>query len=137
MQGGPPFAQDGKRVMKRFFLITLLGVLAVGPQIAGSQRVAIRVSPAVAMEPAFLTIRATVEPSDENRKPTVTIDSEGYSSSSDIPLEGRSSARLNVLEVRDVPSGLYEVSAIVSGPSGPLATTMQLVKIQPAPGRSR
>ena len=90
MQGGPPFAQDGKRVMKRFFLITLLGVLAVGPQIAGSQRVAIRVSPAVAMEPAFLTIRATVEPSDENRKPTVTIDSEGYSSSSDIPLEGRS-----------------------------------------------
>jgi hypothetical protein len=76
--------------MKRFFLITLLGVLAVGPQIAGSQRVAIRVSPAVAMEPAFLTIRATVEPSDENRKLTVTIDSEGYSSSSDIPLEGRS-----------------------------------------------
>ena len=137
MPGGPPFVVDGTRVMKRFFLIALLGALAVGPQLTGSQRVAIRVSPAVAMEPAFLTIRAIVEPSDENRKLTVTIDSAGYSSSSDIPLEGRSSARLNVLEIRDVPSGLYEVSAVVSGPKGPLATTMQLVKIQPAPGRSR
>jgi hypothetical protein len=90
------------------------------------------------MEPAALTIRATVEPSDENRRLSVTLDSNGgYSTSSDIPLEGRNSARLNVVELRDVPSGLYEVRAVLMGSTGPLAATLQVVKIQPAPGRSR
>jgi len=78
-----------------------------------------------------------LEPSDENRRLSVTLDSEGYSTSSDIPLEGRNSARLNVIELRDVPSGLYEVRAELSGMNGPIATTLQVVKIQPAPGRAR
>jgi hypothetical protein len=125
--------------MKRFFLVALLlSLIVVGPAVNGSQRVAIRVSPVVAMEPAALTIRATVEPSDENRRLSVTLDSNGgYSTSSDIPLEGRNSARLNVVELRDVPSGLYEVRAVLMGSTGPLAATLQVVKIQPAPGRSR
>jgi len=99
--------------MKKVVLMAFLGAFAVGaPPIKGGERIAVRVSPAVAMEPAYLTIRTSVEPSDENRKLTVTVESEEYSSSSDIPLEGRNAARLNVVEVRDVPSGLYE---IVSG----------------------
>lgn len=124
--------------MKRFFLIALLFTLVVvGPSLKGSQRVTMRVSPAVAMEPALLTIRATVEPNDENRKLSLTLESESYATSSDIPLEGRNSARLNVVEIRDVPSGLYEVRAVLSGPRGPLASTIQVVKIQPAPGGRR
>lgn len=125
--------------MNRFFLIAVLfTVVAVTPSVKGSQRVTIRVSPAVAMEPALLTIRATVEPNDENRKLSLMLESEGYATSSDIPLEGRNAARLNVVEIRDVPSGLYEVRAVLSGPTGPLASTLQVVKIQPAPGgRSR
>jgi hypothetical protein len=123
--------------MNRLFVVALLFTLVVAPSLRGSQRVALRVSPVVAMEPAALTIRATVEPSDENRKLSVTLDSDDYSTSSDIPLEGRNSARLNVLEIRDVPSGLYEIRAVVSGTSGPIASTIQVVKIQPAPGRSR
>ena len=110
-------------------------LLIFAPQVRGSQRLAVRVSPIVAMAPAFLTIRATVEPSDDNRKLNVVVDSDGYSTSSDIPLEGRSSARLNVIELRDIPSGLYEVRAVLMGSQGPLASTIQLVKVQPAPGR--
>ena len=123
--------------MNRFFLVALLCALVVAPSVKGSQRVAIKVSPVVAMEPAALTIRATVEPSDENRKLIVTLDSDDYSTSSDIPLEGRNSARLNVIELRDVPSGLYEIRAVLRGSTGPIASTIQVVKIQPAPGRSR
>src|SRR5262245_639351 len=123
--------------MKRLFLMAFLSVFAAAgtPQLKGGERIAVRVSPVVAMEPAFLTIRASVEPSDDNRKLTVTVESDEYSSASDIPLEGRNAARLNVVEVRDVPSGLYEVRAVLSGARGPLAETMQLVKIQPARGR--
>ena len=123
--------------MNRVFLVALLLTLVVAPSVKGSQRVAIRVSPVVAMEPAALTIRATIEPSDDNRRLSVTLDSDSYSTSSDIPLEGRNSARLSVLELRDIPSGLYEVRAVLSGARGPIASTIQIVKIQPAPGRSR
>jgi hypothetical protein len=124
--------------MKHLFLTAVLGALMLSaPSLTGAPKIAVRVSPAVAMEPAQLTIRTLVEPSDENRKLRVTLDSETYASSSDIPLEGRNAARLNVVEIRDVPSGLYEVRAVVSGSTGPLAETMQLVKIQPAVGGRR
>ena len=124
--------------MKNLFLMAVLGALMLSaPSLTGTPKITVRVSPAVALEPALLTIRTTVEPSDENRKLRVTLDSETYASSSDIPLEGRNAARMNVIEIRDVPSGLYEVRAVVSGSTGPLAETMQLVKIQPAVGRAR
>jgi hypothetical protein len=103
----------------------------------GAQRITIRVTPAVALEPAQLTIRTTVEPSDQNRLLNVSLISDQYSTSSDVPLEGLNAARLSVLQIRDVPSGLYEVRAVVVGPAGPLASTTQVVKIQPAPGHSR
>jgi hypothetical protein len=109
-------------------------LLIFAPQVRGNQRLAIRVSPVVAMAPAALTIRATVEPSDDNRTLNVVVDSDGYSTSSDIPLEGRSSARLNVIELKDVPSGLYEVRAVLMGSRGQIASTIQLVKVQPSPG---
>jgi hypothetical protein len=129
---------DGNGDMKRFFLITLLFALMVAaPPVHGGQRVALHVSPIVAMEPALLTIRASVEPSEDNRKLSVTLDSDAYSTTSEIDLEGRNAARLNVIELRDVPSGLYEVRAVVSGAKGPIASTLQVVKIQPAPGRGR
>jgi hypothetical protein len=109
-------------------------LLIVAPQVRGNQRLAIRVSPVVAMAPAALTIRATVEPSDDNRRLNVVVDSDGYTTSSEIPLEGRSSARLNVIELKDVPSGLYEVRAVLIGSRGQIASTFQLVKVQPSPG---
>lgn len=122
--------------MKKVSVASVVCALLVfAPQVRGNQRLAIRVSPVVAMAPAALTIRASVEPSDDNRRLNVVLDSEGYTTSSDIPLEGRSSARLNVIELKDVPSGLYEVRAVLMGPQGPIASTLQLVKIQPAAGR--
>jgi hypothetical protein len=122
--------------MKKVSVVTIVCALLVfAPQVRGSQRLAVRVSPVVALAPAFLTIRASVEPSDDNRTLNVVVDSDGYSTSSDIPLEGRSAARLNVIELKDVPSGLYEVRAVLMGSQGPLASTMQLVKVQPAVGR--
>jgi len=100
----------------------------------GSQRVTLRVTPAVALEPAQLTIRTSIEPSDQNRLLHVSLMSDDYSTSSEVTLDGLNAVRLSVLQVRDVPSGLYEVRAVVVGATGPLASTTQIVKIQPAPG---
>ena len=127
---------DGASAMKKLSLAAVASaLLLVAPHVRGGQHLAIRVSPVVAIAPAFLTIRTTIEPNDDNRSLNVVLDSGDYSTSSEIPLEGRNSARLSVIEIKDVPSGLYEVRAILMGSRGPIATTMRLVKIEPAAGR--
>jgi hypothetical protein len=117
-------------------LVLMLSAVISGSQASGGQRLSIRVSPTAALAPALLTIRTVVEPSDDNRLLAIDIDSPAYHRSSDIPLDGRNSPRMNVLEIRGVPPGLYEVRAVLVGPGGPIANTMQLVKVAPAPGHS-
>ena len=124
--------------MKPTVTIALLsvGMLAAAPLGAG-QRLAIRVSPAVAMAPASLTVRATIEPSERNRVLAIDIDSATYHRRSELPLDGKSAPRLNVVELKDVPSGLHEVRATLIGPEGTIASTVQLVKIEAAAGSAR
>ena len=124
--------------MKKFSIPAIIGVLALGSALIGAApRLAIRVSPAVAFAPAVLTVRTTVEPSQENRTLSIEVDSPTYHRASEIPLDGSNSERTNVFELRNVPTGLYEVRAVLMGPTGPLAKTMQLVKVEPAAGSTR
>jgi hypothetical protein len=121
--------------MKAFLLVAIFSTVAIAVlPIHAGPRVAIRVSPAVAFAPAILTVRTTVEPSDENRMLSIEVDSSTYRRTSEIPLDGKNAQRTSVIELRDVPIGLYEVRAILAGPSGPIARTMQLVKVEAAAG---
>jgi hypothetical protein len=43
-------------------------------------------------------------------------------------------AKIAAFEVKDLPTGLYEVRAVLVGSDGPIAHTMQLVKVEPAAG---
>lgn len=124
--------------MKRVSSVTLLSALALTPpSVVAGPRISIRVSPAIAFAPAVLTVRTTIEPSDDNRTLIIEVDSSTYRRTSEIHLEGKHSPRTNLLELRDVPTGLYEVRAVLVGPSGPIAKTMQLAKVEPAPGYTR
>lgn len=121
--------------MKKLAAIGLLTcVAAATTQVTAAQRLAIRVSPAVALAPASVTVRATIEPNDANRALQITVSSPSYVRTSEISLDGRNAQRVNVFELKDVPTGLYEVRAILVGTTGQVASAMQLVKIQPAPG---
>jgi len=121
--------------MKALLLVALLSTVAITVlPIEAGPRVAIRVSPAVAFAPAVLTVRTTVEPSDNNRMLSIEVDSSTYRRSSEIPLDGKNAQRTSVIELRDVPIGLYEVRAVLVGQSGPIARTMQLVKVEAAAG---
>lgn len=122
--------------MKALPLVLLLStVAAAAPNSSKTQPLTIRVTPAMAFAPALLTVRATVEPSSDNRRLNVEIDSPAYHRTSEIPLDGANAPRLNVLELKNVPTGLYEVRVVLEGPSGPIATTMQLVRVEPAAGQ--
>ena len=115
-------------------LLSCLGLMDVA--LAGDQRLSLKVSPTVAVAPASLTVRAFVEPNDGNRALSVVVSSPRYQRTSEVPLEGKQSQRLNVLELRDVPPGLYEVTATLVGSSGRIAKAMQLAKVVESPGHS-
>jgi hypothetical protein len=121
--------------VKRLSLVAILATLALSmPIAAGGQRLSIRVSPVIAFAPAFLTIRATMEPSEDARRLAIEVDSTSFSTKSEIPLEGKNSPRMKVIQLKDVPSGLYEIRATVIGPAGTIANTMQVIRIHGGTG---
>jgi hypothetical protein len=94
-----------------------------------------RVSPAVAMAPGFLTVRVSVEAAAENRTLQVVAESPDFYRSSQIQLDGAQAPPLAVFEFRNLPSGLYRVTGVLVGVNGPRATVAGMAKIQPSPGR--
>jgi hypothetical protein len=75
----------------------------------------LRVSPRVASAPATIVVRVTVEPDEGNRRLEISLDSEAFYRSTELPLEGDRGPRTTQVEFRDVPGGAYRVQAIVSG----------------------
>jgi len=123
--------------MRKAAAIGLLSSLGlVQGLVAGHQRLTVRVSPTVAVAPAPLTVRAFVEPDDANRFLSIVVSSARYERASEVPLDGKQSQRMNLLELRDVPPGLYEITATLVGSAGRLARATQMVKVMPSPGHS-
>jgi hypothetical protein len=100
-----------------------------------TDRLSLHVSPIVAIAPATVTVQARIDTDADNRALAISVESEEFSRSSQIELDGRNAPRLNVFELRDIPTGLYEVRAVLFGPNGPRATSLKLVRIAPGAGQ--
>ena len=116
-------------------ILTLLLVSA--SQLDADRPVAIKVTPAVALAPAFLSIRITIESSAENRGLEVITESRDFFSSSQIQLDGEHAPRISVVNLEHMPAGTYEVTGILIGPRGTRATASQRVMVSPAVGQER
>ena len=97
----------------------------------GGQTLTIRVSPAMAREPASLRMSAVVEPDERNRMLEIKAESAGYATGSQMQLDGLRAQRSWETEFRDVPHGTYEVTATVIGSDGQRATALRVVVITP------
>ena len=106
-------------------------VSAAGTSLAGGQAVAIRVSPAMARQPASIRIIATVEPDPRNRTLAISVESARYATASQMQLEGANAQRVFETEFRDIPQGDYDVIATVIGTGGRRATASRVVVIMP------
>jgi len=100
-------------------------------RLAGGQILNIRVSPAMAREPAVVTIVAMVEPDERNRVLEFKVESAGYETASCMQLDGLNARRMWETQLRDVPHGTYEVTATVIGAEGPRATASRVMVIMP------
>jgi hypothetical protein len=117
----------GKPATTALFLCGCL-VGAVLP-LDGGQPLTVRVSPAIAAEPAVLKVVAVVEADDRNRALEITAESDGYLRSSQIQLEGHDTRRVWDFEFRDVPRGDYQVTAILTGTGGRRAAVTRVVMV--------
>jgi hypothetical protein len=94
------------------------------------ERLAMRVSPAVAFAPADLIVRTTIESNAANRAIEIIAESADFYRSSEIPLDGEQAPRSNRLEFRSLPGGVYTVRAVLKGANDQaLAQTRQEINV--------
>jgi hypothetical protein len=95
-----------------------MAIMAAAAPMRASDRLALRVSPTVSFAPANLVVRTTIPANEENRSIEVVAESEDFYRSSEMPLEGDRAPRTTSFEFRSLPTGSYQVRAILKGVSG-------------------
>jgi hypothetical protein len=95
----------------------------------------LKVSPTVVTAPGFLTVRVNVEAITDDRSLEVVAESADFYRSSQISIDGKNASRLSVFEFRNLPTGLYHVTGVLTGVHGPRATAWGLATVAPSPGR--
>ena len=111
-----------------------LMLVAAGP-LGASERLSLRVSPAVSFAPANLVVRTTIQADAANRAVEVVAESNEFYRSSEIELDGENAPRTNTFEFRSLPSGTYEVRVTLRGGGGQqLANVRQQVNVIEAGG---
>jgi hypothetical protein len=100
-----------------------------GTPLTGEEALTVKVTPLVALAPAFVRIRATIGAHDDNRALVIVAESEDFYTSSEIPLDGRHAPRVSVVEFPSLPTGFYDVTGILIGPRGPRATASQRINL--------
>ena len=103
----------------------------------GAEPLRLRVSPAMSVAPGFVTVQVSVEEDGQNRLLEVVAESPDFYRRSLIQLDGANAPRLTVIEFRDLPTGLYQVTGTLIGSQGTRATAQRLAKVAPSPGSVR
>jgi hypothetical protein len=106
-----------------------VGLLGAPGTLDGGQPLSLHVTPVMAAAPAFISVRAVVEASDDNRALEIVAQSSDFFRSSRIELDGRDAPPLSVFQYPNLPPGLYEVSAFLIGTNGQRAAVSRIVKV--------
>jgi hypothetical protein len=115
----------------------VLLLVMINLPLAAGERLTMRVTPAMALEPAVLTVRTFIESDAENRMLEIVAQSADFYRSSAIELDGASAPRLSVFEFKNLPTGTYEVTSTLIDAHGQRAQASRLFRVAPAPGSSR
>ena len=112
-------------------------VLAMALPLNAGERLAMRVSPSAAFEPAVLTVRTVIEADTDNRALEIVTQSADFYRSSSIQLDGANAPRLNVFEFKNLPTGIYDVMSVLVGSGGERTTVSRRFHVAAAPGSGR
>ena len=110
--------------MKAGAWLTFLVILSAAG-VGANDRLAIRVSPAVAFAPATLRVQTTIEADAANRSVEIIAESEDFYRSSEMQLDGEAAPRTTIFQLRSLPTGEYAVRAILKGQGGREITSVE------------
>ena len=125
------------RRSRRVFVLLGACVLAGLSGVDGAEPLRLRVAPAMTVAPGFFTVQVSVEADAENRLLQVVAESPDFYRSSQIQLDGAQAPRLKVIEFRNLPTGVYQVTGTLIGTQGTRATVLRLAKVAPSSGSAR
>jgi len=108
--------------MMKAVAVAWVSLLIVAGPLDGAERLVMRVSPLVAMAPAWVTVQTTVEADTENRALEIIVESNDFYRSSMIQLDGQHAPRVNLFQFPNLPVGQYQITGIVAGSAGRRAT---------------
>ena len=120
--------------MKHLTILSAAACFGLLGALNGGQPLSLHVTPLMAAAPAFISVRAVVEASEDNRALEIVAQSSDFFRSSRIELEGRDAPPLSVFQYPNLPPGLYEVSAFLIGTNGQRAAVSRVVKVVPRTG---
>jgi len=107
--------------------------VCAGP-LGSTERMTMKVSPSMTVAPGFVRIEARVESDASNRSLRIIAESDDFYRSSDIPLDGENGPNIAVVDLRQLPTGVYEVTGILVGTNGQRAATTRVLRVAPSPG---
>jgi hypothetical protein len=93
--------------------------------LGASERLTLRVTPAVSFAPANLIVRTMVEADPDNRAIAIVAESADFYRSSEIQLDGDRAPRTTIFEFRSMPGGTYNVTATLFGASRQALTSVR------------
>jgi hypothetical protein len=102
---------------------------------ASGELLTIKVSPAVAMAPASLTVRATIDANADNRELEIVAESPTFFRSSRMSLDGNRAPRVSEIVFRQVPAGTYAISVSLIGARGRRAVATRSFQVIPGAGQ--
>jgi len=110
-------------------VVILLSVgLLMAPPVNSDELLTMRVS---AYVPGSLTIQLTIDGDADNRALDVSVEASDYYRSSQIQLDGERAPRIRVLELRRLPTDMYEVTGVLVGSKGPRAKVIRIARVLP------
>ena len=93
-------------------------VILTAAGVGANDKLAMRVSPAVAFAPATLRVQTTIESDAANRSIEIIAESEEFYRSSEMQLDGEAAPRTTYFQFRSLPTGQYSVRAVLKGQGG-------------------
>jgi hypothetical protein len=94
-------------------IAVVLGIIA-STTVWAAEPVEVRVSSTFVLEGSTVRVTVRIVPDEDNRFLTIQADSPEYYRSSRIQLSGDEAPLIHTMMLRSLPSGLYEVRAILS-----------------------
>jgi len=109
--------------------------LGVAASVGAGDLLKMEVTPAIQREPAIVTAKVTIETSADNRLLQVSAKSPAAARVNEVKIDGANDTTpLKVIEFKNLPPGLYEITAVLIGAQGPRASVVRLAKIEAAVG---